>query len=580
VSEAEISWGLREVTVLFGTRVVLDEISLQVRPGQVVAVVGGDGAGKSTLLRVLTGRVLPGHGGVHSPAREHVGYQPATSGTWAQLSVDENLDLVASAYHLEPAAERVRRDMLLDAAALTSARSRLACELSGGMRRKLSFCMAILHEPALLVLDEPSTGVDPVSRVELWGLITDAAAHGTGVVLATTYLDEAERVHEVLVLDDGVALLCGTPAQVVTSAPGTVTRVPEANDPVRAWRRGREVRQWHSGPPRPGDDVVAPDMEDAVVAAALHRRGDGGSTAVRRPATRHVVADEAMATADRVTRRFGDTCAVDRASLSVGGGEIVGLIGANGAGKTTLIRMLLGVLAPTEGEVRLFGGLPSRATRRRLGYVPQGLGLYRDLTVAENLAFVAAAYHGASSPDGALNTVAGDLVDDIGLGQQRQLAFACTLSHTPDLLVLDEPTSGVDPISRARLWDTIHEQADAGVGLLVSTHYMQEAEQCDRLALMDRGRVVAQGSVRDIVGDTTAAQVDTNYWADAFAALRAHHLPVVLSGTQVRVADTDPSSVRTILAAAGVTSRVEVVPATLEEKMTAITRAGSGVGPR
>jgi ABC-2 type transport system ATP-binding protein/ribosome-dependent ATPase len=138
----------------------------------------------------------------------------------------------------------------------------------------------------------------------------------------------------------------------------------------------------------------------------------------------------------------------------------------------------------------------------------------------------------------------------------------------------------VDPISRARLWDTIHEQADAGVGLLVSTHYMQEAEQCDRLVLMDRGRVVAQGSVRDIVGDTTAAQVDTNYWADAFAALRAHHLPVALSGTQVRVADTDPSSVRTILAAAGVTSRVEVVPATLEEKMTAITRAGSGVGPR
>lgn len=573
--EPDTRWGVRDVTVRFGARVVLDAISLQVGHGQVVAVVGGDGAGKSTLLRVLTGRVLPDQGDVHTPGREHLGYQPATSGTWGQLSVDENLDLVASAYDLEPAAERVRRDLLLDAAGLVPARSRLASQLSGGMRRKLGFCMAILHQPALLVLDEPSTGIDPVSRVELWGLITDAAANGTAVVLATTYLDEAERVHDVLVLDEGAALLRGTPAQVVASAPGTVTRVPQASDPARAWRRGREVRQWHSGPARPGDDVVEPDMEDAVVAAALHRRGENGPAVVRRPAARHVVADGAMSTANRVTRRFGDTTAVDKASLSVSASEIVGLIGANGAGKTTLIRMLLGVLAPTEGDVRLFGGLPSRQTRRLLGYVPQGLGLYGDLTVAENLAFVASAYGAASSPEGALAAVADDLVDAIGLGQQRQLAFACALAHAPNLLVLDEPTSGVDPISRARLWDTIHQQAESGVGLLVSTHYMQEAEQCDRLVLMDLGRVVAEGSLRDIIGDTTAVQIDTDHWADAFAALRAHRLPVALSGAHVRVADTDPSSVHTILAGAQVTARVDVVPATLEEKMTTITRAGS-----
>jgi ABC-2 type transport system ATP-binding protein len=580
VPEPDTRWGLQDVTVCFGARVVLDAISLRVRPGQVVAVVGGDGAGKSTLLRALIGRVMPDQGEVHTPGREHLGYQPATSGTWAQLSVDENLDLVSRAYDLDPGVERVRRDLLLDAAALAPARSRLASQLSGGMRRKLGFCMAILHEPALLVLDEPSTGVDPVSRVELWGLITDAAAHGTAVVLATTYLDEAERVHDVLVLDEGVALLSGAPAQVVASTPGTVTRVPEASDPVRAWRRGREVHQWHTGPARPGEVAVEPDMEDAVVAAALHRRGDDGPAAVRRPTARHVVTDEAMSTAYRVTRRFGDTTAVDMASLSVSASEIVGLIGANGAGKTTLIRMLLGVLAPTEGDVRLFGGLPSRQTRRRLGYVPQGLGLYRDLTVAENLAFVASAYGGASLPEGGLADVADDLVDDIGLGQQRQLAFACALSHSPDLLVLDEPTSGVDPISRARLWETIHQEAESGVGLLVSTHYMQEAEQCDRLVLMDLGRVVAEGSVQDIVGDTSAVQVDTDHWADAFAALRAHHLLVALSGTHVRVADTDPGSVAAILSAAHVTSRVDVVPATLEEKMTAITRAGSAAGSR
>jgi ABC-2 type transport system ATP-binding protein len=495
--------------------------------------------------------------------------------------VDENLDLVASAYDLEPAAQRVRRDLLLDAAGLVSARSRLASQLSGGMRRKLGFCMAILHEPALLVLDEPSTGVDPVSRVELWGLITDAAANGTAVVLATTYLDEAERVHDVLVLDEGVALLRGTPAHVVASTPGTVIRVPEASDPFRAWRRGREVRQWHSGPSHPGDDVVRPDMEDAVVAAALQRRGENGPAVIRRRAPRHIVADGAMSTARRVTRRFGHTTAVDKASLSVSPSEIVGLIGANGAGKTTLIRMLLGVLAPTEGDVRLFGGLPSRQTRRLLGYVPQGLGLYGDLTVAENLAFVASAYGiPPSSPEGTLAAVADDLVGDLGLGQQRQLAFACALSHAPHLLVLDEPTSGVDPISRARLWDTIHQQAESGVGLLVSTHYMQEAEQCDRLVLMDLGRVVAEGSVRDIIGGTTAVQIDTEHWADAFAALRAHHLPVALSGTHVRVADTDAGSVAAILAGAQVTARVDLVPATLEEKMTVITRTGQAAGSR
>jgi ABC-2 type transport system ATP-binding protein len=580
VPEPGTRWGVRDVTVRLGGRVVLDSISLQAVPGEVVAVVGGDGAGKSTLLRVMIGRVLPDQGEVHNPGREHLGYQPATSGTWARLSVDENLDLVARAYGLEPVAERARRDLLLDAAGLVSSRSRLASQLSGGMRRKLGFCMAILHEPALLVLDEPSTGVDPVSRVELWGLITDAAAHGTAVILATTYLDEAERVHDVLVLDDGVALLSGAPADVVTAAPGTVTRVAEASDPARAWRRGREVRQWHGGPARPDDDVLAPDMEDAVVAAALHRRQDDDPPAVRLPVARQVVRGTSLAQAARVTRRFGEATAVDAVSLSVSAGEIVGLIGANGAGKTTLIRMLLGVLAPTEGDVRLFGGLPSRETRRRLGYVPQGLGLYRDLTVAENLAFVASAYGGASLPDGVLAAVAGDLIDGIGLGRQRQLAFACALSHDPDLLVLDEPTSGVDPVSRARLWDTIHQQAECGVGLLVSTHYMQEAEQCDRLVLMDLGRVVAEGSMRDIVGDTVAVQIETDRWADAFAALRARHLPVALAGINVRVADTDPRVVRTVLAEANVTARVDVVPATLEEKMTAITMARSSAGAR
>jgi ABC-2 type transport system ATP-binding protein len=566
-------WGVADISVAFGSRLALSGVTLLVNPGQVVAVVGGDGAGKTTLLRTMTGRVIPDSGRVTRPDAAEIGHQAANSGTWGQLTVDENLDVVAGAYRLDPRTYRARADRVLEAAGLVHARTRLASQLSGGMRQKLGFCMAMLHSPELLVLDEPSTGVDPVSRVELWGLISEAAAGGAAVVLSTTYLDEAERVHDVLVLDDGVPLLAGTPGQVIASSPGTVAAVSIPTEPHHAWRRGRTWRQWHVGPPRPGDDVVFPDMEDAVVAAAFNTRPDDLLPPVAEsPTTTFPAKGTDLASVTSVTRRFGSTDAVDDVTLRVRAGEIVGLIGANGAGKTTLIRMQLGLLLPSSGEVTLFGEVPSREIRRRLGYVPQGLGLYRDLTVAENLAFVAGAYGEDPHLDDGLTSVAHELVGDIGLGRQRQLAFSCALSHRPELLVLDEPTSGVDPISRARLWDTIHAQADAGAGVLVSTHYMQEAEQCDRLVLMDLGRVVAEGRVADIVGMTTAVRVDTDDWTAAFTALTDRALPVALSGTDVRVADTDEVVVMDILRTAGVEAHLEVVPATLEEKMTVIAR--------
>lgn len=260
--------------------------------------------------------------------------------------------------------------------------------------------------------------------------------------------------------------------------------------------------------------------------------------------------------------------------MSVGPGEVVGLLGANGAGKTTLIRMLLGLIATTTGDVELLGGPPDRERRARLGYVPQGLGLYRDLTVLENLAFSTQAY-GAPLPDlpEALRADAGRLVADLPLGLQRQLAFLSALAHDPDVLVLDEPTSGVDALARAALWDTIHEQAENGVGVLVTTHNMQEAEQCDRLLLMSAARLVAQGSEADIIGSTTAVAVSTNDWAKAFAVLNGAGLPVMLAGRDVRVADADAEQVRSVLADAGVPADVVGVPATIEERMMVLARA-------
>ena len=278
-----------------------------------------------------------------------------------------------------------------------------------------------------------------------------------------------------------------------------------------------------------------------------------------------------VARVQSVTRRFGDHVAVDRVSLQLRRGQIVGLLGSNGAGKTTFIRMLLGLLRPSSGVVSLFGDPPSRNTRTRLGYVPQGLGLYGDLTVAENVEFIAAAF-GVEVPvlPHQLDLVKDRLVADIGLGRQRELAFTAAIAHDPELLVLDEPTSAADPLTRARLWDTVHEQAERGVAVLVTTHYMQEAQQCDRLSIMASGRIVAEGTYRSIVGHTTAVGVQSEHWADAFNALSSAGLAVTLDGRRVRVAGTTPDEIRSTLEAAGVSAEISVGPATLDEIMTMV----------
>jgi ABC-2 type transport system ATP-binding protein/ribosome-dependent ATPase len=285
-----------------------------------------------------------------------------------------------------------------------------------------------------------------------------------------------------------------------------------------------------------------------------------------------------LAEARALTKTFGSFDAVVDVTMKVARGEVVGLLGANGAGKTTLIRILLGLLAPSRGDALLMGAPPSRDQRRAIGYVPQSLGLYDDLTVRENLDFTASAYEQPRPvvPAG-LADHADTLVGDLALGTQRRLAFACALLHRPEFLVLDEPTSGVDPLSRARLWDTIHQQADAGAGVLVTTHYMQEAQQCHRLLLMSGGRLVAQGSEHDVIGGTTAVEIRTDDWAGAFSALERAGEAVTLDGTDVRVADGDADRLRVVLDAAGVTSHIRSVPATIEERMTVLAR-GERVG--
>ena len=576
------SWGASAVRLSYHGVLALDGVSVAVAAGQVTAVVGGDGAGKTSLLRCLAGVLKPDSGEVRRPAKSRIGFLPASSGIYPDLTVAENLAFRAAGYGLRSDVAARRATQLTEQAGLTAARDRLAANLSGGMRQKLGVIAALLHRPELLILDEPSTGVDPVSRSGLWWLIASAAADGAAVILATTYLDDAQRAAEVLVLDAGAPLASGTPEQIVLEMPGSVRAVrsrPPGTAADRSWRRGAGWRLWCPSGTGGADDTGAigapakPDLQDAVIAVALARQ---------LPALPHVAAPpdvQGDRTPERragpllestaVTCRFGSITAVRDVSIAVQPGEIVGLLGANGAGKTTLIRMLLGLIPATAGQVRLLGEPPSRMTRRRIGYVPQGLGLYDDLTAAENMAFAAAVFGGSTAsvpdrdgPPGEVGRAALP-VGQLPLGLQRRVAFAQALAHRPDLLILDEPTSGVDPLGRARLWQTIGAAVQSGAGALVSTHYMEEAQECDRLIIMADGIVVAAGTVPQIIGDAKVAVVDSGDWATAFGLLQRASLSVSLAGRALRVPGASADEVRRVLPAG---YRVNIESGTLEER--------------
>ena len=540
---AAARWGVSDLTVRYGARTALEGVTLAVPAGAVTAVIGGDGAGKTTLLRALAGVVHPASGRVDRPARRRIGYVAGAAGLYADLTVAENVEFVRRGYGLTREQCRHRLDNLLGRAGLTGTEDRLAGRLSGGMRQKLAFALAMLHEPDLLILDEPTTGVDPASRADLWSLIAGAAAAGAAVVLSTTYLDEARRAARIVLLTDGRVQAAGDAGMLE----------PELRAASRQMTAGR------AAPARAATDGAASPRTAAAGPSAPSRRGAPN----QRP----------LAAAEALVRRFGAVTAVDGVDLTLHAGEVIGLLGANGAGKTTLIRLLLGLLRPTSGRALLFGKPPTRAARARLGYVPQGLGLWQELTVAENLSFVAAAF-GSPTPalEPALAEAADTLVRKLPLGLRRRLAFVAALAHSPELLVLDEPTSGVGLEARAALWRTIREAADAGAGVLVTTHHLDEADECDRLVLMSAGRVVATGSVAEIVGDGVAVAVAADRWDEAFAALDEADLPVALVGRGLRVAGGDLPRVRAALDARQVAARLSVTPATFEETFVRLTR--------
>jgi ABC-2 type transport system ATP-binding protein len=565
------------LTHRFGPVTALREVSATVLPGMITGLVGPDAAGKTTLLRMLAGLLRPqsgrvtvlGHDMAHDATAAHprIGYMPQRFGLYEDLTVAENLDLFADLHGLTAAERGARSARLLHFTGLAPFTRRLAGKLSGGMKQKLGLACALLSRPRLLLLDEPSVGVDPASRRELWAIVTtmlaEGRAEGMGVVWATAYLDEAERCGRVLLLHAGTLLADAPPAEFLAPLAGRVFRLTAAAGGRRqAARRAaaspavldalveggliRVVLRADTALPAPAElgataaTPAAPRFEDGFIAALAEApRPAPRVPPVAAPVPRG--SGPAIVVRDLV-RRFGAFTAVDRVSFTVGRGEIFGLLGPNGAGKSTTFRMLCGLLRPSGGSAQVAGRdllhAPAEA-RARIGYMAQRFSLYAELSVLENLRFFARVYGlrgraRAEALSGALErfelaAVAGTVAGALPLGVKQRLALAAALLHGPDILFLDEPTSGVDPLARREFWARIGTLADAGVAVLVTSHFMDEAEYCDRLGIVNQGRLVATGTPAELRARVRTAALPEPTLEDAFIALVQEAAPEALA---------------------------------------------------
>lgn len=529
------------------TTQALRDISLTVPHGAVTALVGPDGAGKTTFLRLISGLLLPDSGsltvlGVDAAAspqeiQNRISYMPQKFGLYEDLSVQENLDLYADLHGVPQDVRRERFARLLEMTDLARFTERPAGKLSGGMKQKLGLACTLVRSPDLLLLDEPTVGVDPLSRRELWEIIAQLVGEESlSVVLATAYMDEAERCAQVYVMHEGQLLTEGTPQSLRRQAEGhcfsytpppdvpprtvqaalldntaeVIDAVPHAGQ-VHFIVRGTEVPASLGLAPERVTPVAA-GLEDSfmMLLRARQENDAGADVSAIEGSGAPLARDNTPAIAIRdLVRRFGDFVAVDHTTFDVAHGEIFGLLGPNGAGKTTTFRMLCGLLPASSGEAKV-AGLDMRTAaadaRRRIGYVSQKFVLYGNLSVLENLHFFGQAYglrgkHLRERSETVLHQLdlrgweqkrAGELAG----GLKQRLAMAVGLLHEPEILFLDEPTSGADPLARRAFWRRITALAQSGTTIVITTHFMEEAEYCDRMVIQDAGKILALGTRR------------------------------------------------------------------------------------
>ncbi len=545
----------------------LERVSFEAQHGALTALVGPDGAGKTTLLRLATGLLRADEGSLTvlgldvatqpQEIQNRISYMPQRFGLYEDLSVQENLDLYADLHGVSAQQREERYPRLMEMTQLAPFRDRLAGKLSGGMKQKLGLACTLVRSPELLLLDEPTVGVDPLSRRELWSIVSGLVEdEGLSVVVATSYMDEAERCSHVVVLHEGRTLALGPPREISERARGhSFVATSSRNESARALQaRLMDLPEIIDAVPHSGhvrtvmraehaatvSDVsfepIAPHLEDGLMMLLRSQSAvpPGQAAAIELAAKNGADRSEVVIEVHEVVRKFGDFTAVNRTSFDVHRGEVFGLLGPNGAGKTTTFRMLCGLLPATSGSLRVAGADLRHAraeARQNIGYVAQKFSLYGDLSIRENLEFFGGAYGLRNSKlkeriDWALDNF--DLrareSSATGLlpgGFQRRLAMAAALLHEPQIVFLDEPTSGADPLARREFWRRITALADHGTTIVVTTHFMEEAEYCDRIMIQEAGRMLAIGTPEEVRSQADVDGAAAPTMEDAFIAIVA-----------------------------------------------------------
>ncbi len=631
------SWGQNEQVAIavhdlhksYGSVTAVKGISFAVKPGEIFGLIGPDGAGKTTTFQILAGVREATSGQVSvlgkppRAARLNLGYLTQKFSLYPDLSVLENLRYSAGLRRVPEPRFAAQAPYLLQRVGLDQFGDRLAGQLSGGMKQKLALCCALIADPTVLLLDEPTTGVDPVSRREFWDLLAAVAAEGVTIVAATPYLDEAERCHRIALIYDGEIQQIGTLATLRESLglqrlevwTEEVERAEEAlqalNIDVQTFgdrldvlvtdaNQGEQLirqRLTQQQVPFTAVRLNEPTLENVFVNRLRQQGSD--PPYIPFPAYRSgKQSGETAIAAQSLQKTFGDFQAVKGVDLSVRYGEIYGLLGANGAGKTTTIKMLCGLLPASGGAIQLAGetaNLNRSDVRSRIGYMSQKFTLYDDLTILQNLSFYCGVYGvpkrlQAEKIDWVLATCGLEgrehtLTASLPGGWKQRVAFGASVMHEPDILFLDEPTSGVDPLARRQFWRLIRDFARHGTAILVTTHYLEEAENCNSMAFMVAGQVVAQGSPNEIktsqLGQLIELITDQNQATSDLLKQRLDDWRVAIFGDRLHVVLDDPEqdvpTLRQWLQEAQIqVQSVQPIPFSLEDAFIGIVQRADG----
>lgn len=530
----------------FGDIKAISNLNLQIQKGKITGLVGPDGAGKTTLIRMMTGLLDLDEGeleilGFSLPKdavkiQEEIGYMPQKFGLYEDLSVLENLKLYSNLQSIEKSKQKQRIEELLEFINLKDFKSFLARDLSGGMKQKLGLACALIKKPKLLLLDEPGVGVDPISRKELWSIVNQLINDGVTVIWSTAYLDEAALCDEVILLNEGDILFNGIPSDLSNTMKDKVFKIvgklENKRETLRLALKNENIKDGvilgNSIKVICEDEKLLPSLESINAQNCKYEKMEpnfedgfmnilkgnfnGESLLAKQISELETNGEENLIEAIDLTKKFGSFTATDKVNFKIQKGEIFGFLGPNGAGKSTTFKMLCGLIKPTSGSAKVLGmnlEKSSYKARKKIGYMSQKFSLYADISVFENLKFFAGVYglKGKKRKEKIENMIKifelekyrKTAAKNLPLGYKQRLSLSCAVMHDPVVLFLDEPTSGIDPQTRREFWNHIYAMVQKGMTIMVTTHFMDEAEYCDRIALIYKGKAIALDTPHNLI---------------------------------------------------------------------------------